>query len=201
MQRLDEKYREAIADARELTRNVVRRRSNLLCRSQLNNSASKMLSMSSTCRICSRSVVIRFPNRYASAFEWAERVDNMVLRHGDHSEVGNWGIHWMFDEVLNFAFPDEHTEEFWPTPPWYTDEFLSDRVTHGAYLFAQGDEGIWPDAPLGDLTEEELRHDYEPILYKGDYLVTISRITNNVVTWEYLNFPRVFFNPSESRTV
>jgi hypothetical protein len=80
------------------------------------------------CRVCGTPALIEVKGTYEQALRYAYRLDEAVMIHQNHDETGGWGVHWRLDEVLHLVYPQDHTEDLWPVPPWYKSRAAEDQL-------------------------------------------------------------------------
>lgn len=85
-------------------------------------SANNEVLVKTWCRICGDAFTVNVPLDFEEAIDSMYVLDDMILQHAHHTEVGGWGIHLRLDEVLALVFPVEFFERgggFFPIPEWY----------------------------------------------------------------------------------
>lgn len=149
------------------------------------------------CLLCSREVDLRIPAEYDNALEILWAMDDMPMSCGGHVEFSNWGVHWSFDDALSRLFPNEHIEDSWPTPEWYSSYAMDRRADLPMNDKMKAENPS--EGPLFSLEDLE-SNGYCPMFYKGDYVVMRSP-GGAMVSFAVQRSPRRYFGESDIRVI
>jgi hypothetical protein len=71
------------------------------------------------CRACGEPFIVNLPPDYHGAVARLHRLDDQEMQHVDHDELGGWGVHLRFDDILDLVFPGHREVELFGVPIWY----------------------------------------------------------------------------------
>lgn len=170
------------------------------------------------CKVCGTPALIEVRGNYEQALRYAYRLDEAVMVHQNHEEKGGWGVHWRLDEVLYLVFPNEHTDDVFPTYPWYQHRAAEDQKVVIAsddeeYLDNRRREMINQvnavpktrrelESLAGEVWDsEELTKDFEVLGFRAPFVVVESRIDGARGSLMFQGDPRFYFNFERDRVL
>jgi len=170
------------------------------------------------CKVCGTPALIEVKGSYEQALRYAYRLDEAVMVHQNHEEKGGWGVHWRLDEVLRLVFPQDHTEDVFPTYPWYEHRAAEDQRV----VIASDDEECL-DTRRREIIQEvnavpktrrelealgndvwdtqELAEDFEVLGFRSPFVIVESRIDGTRGSLMFQNDPRFYFHFERDRVL
>ena len=168
------------------------------------------------CRVCGTPALIQIQGSYEMALRYAYRLDEAAMVHQNHQEAGGWGIHWRLDEVLHLIFPQDHVEDLWAPPPWYTNRAAEDQLV---VIASDDDEYVdhrrrelihevnaSPKSrrEMEDLGQEvwgqsELSEDFEILGFRAPFVVVERRFDGARGSLMFQDAPRLYFQFEKER--
>lgn len=168
------------------------------------------------CRICGTPVLLEVKGNYDQALRYAYRLDESVMVHQNHEEPGGWGVHWRLDEALRLVFPNEHLEDLWAPPPWYTNRAAEDQ----SVVIASDDEEYLDDRRREIISQvnaqpktrrememlgqevwdsETLTQDFEVLGFRAPFVIVESRVDGARGSLMFQDSPRLYFGFERDR--